>query len=157
MQSRTLFVPWSIFDAINPGYLAPLATFKKDYALPIEKYHDKHQIELLRTATAPFILRRMKSDRTIIDDLPDKNVSNEYCYLTKEQTALYQHVIDTIMGDVESAGGMQRRGLIFKLITALKQICNHPVLFAKRGAPQMNLSGKSVALIAILSYQCGSL
>ncbi len=111
---------WSIFDFINRGYLGHPQTFQKKYAVPIEKYRDRKAIERLKTATAPFILRRLKKDKSIIEDLPDKMVSDEYCYLTKEQAALYQRVVDATMETIEGSAGIQRKGLIFKLITSPK-------------------------------------
>jgi uncharacterized Zn finger protein/superfamily II DNA or RNA helicase len=134
---------WSIFDFINRGYLGQALTFQKKYAVPIEKYRDKDSIERLRAATAPFILRRLKSDKSVIEDLPDKIVSDEYCYLTKEQAALYQQVVDGTMETIEASAGIQRKGLIFKLITSLKQICNHPVHYSKKGEPRREESGKA--------------
>jgi len=81
---------WSIFDYLNPGYLGTRQNFSRRFAMPIEKYRDQKKIALLQKATAPFIMRRIKTDRSIIQDLPDKIVKNEYCYLSKEQTAIYQ-------------------------------------------------------------------
>lgn len=138
---------WSIFDFINGGYLGQARTFQTKYAVPIEKYRDKGSIERLRTATAPFILRRLKKDKSIIEDLPDKIVSDEYCYLTKEQAALYQRVVDSTMETIEGSEGIQRKGLIFKLITSLKQICNHPVHYSKKGEPRKEESGKAEKII----------
>jgi SNF2 family DNA or RNA helicase len=138
---------WSIFDFINRGYLGQAQIFQKKYAVPIEKYRDRDCIERLKTATAPFILRRLKKDKTIIDDLPDKIVSDEYCYLTKEQAALYQRAVDSTMETIEGSGGIQRKGLIFKLITSLKQICNHPAHYAKKGEPRKEQSGKAERVV----------
>lgn len=138
---------WSIFDFINRGYLGSTQTFQKKYAVPIEKYRDKEAIERLKTATAPFILRRLKKDKSIIEDLPDKMVSDEYCYLTKEQAALYKRVVDATMEIIEGSAGIQRKGLIFKLITSLKQICNHPVHYSNKGEPRKEQSGKAERVV----------
>lgn len=141
---------WSIFDFLNPGYLGPLETFQRNYAAPIEKYRDAESIERLRRATAPFIMRRLKSDKRIISDLPDKISAEEYCYLTAEQAALYQRVVDEAMEIIEASEGMQRRGLILKLITSLKQVCDHPALFAKKGRVEARLSGKAARAVSLL-------
>jgi SNF2 family DNA or RNA helicase/uncharacterized Zn finger protein len=141
---------WSIFDFINRGYMGQLRSFQRRYAIPIEKYRDKERIEQLRRATEPFILRRLKTDRSIISDLPDKMIFDEYCYLTKEQAALYKQVVDGIMKEIQMREGIERRGLIFKLITSLKQICNHPVHYSKKGKPLKELSGKSEKTIELI-------
>ena len=141
---------WSIFDYLNPAYLGSQANFIRRFAIPIEKYRDHKKIDLLKKATAPFMMRRMKTDRSIIKDLPDKIVKNEYCYLTKEQTALYQQIVDANMPDISEAEGIARRGLIFSLITSLKQICNHPVHYTKKGTVLRQHSGKSEMTISLL-------
>ncbi len=141
---------WSIFDFINNGYLGHLARFKRDFAIPIERYRDRERIERLRLVTSPFLLRRLKTDKAIICDLPEKIVFDEYCYLTKEQTALYKQVVDSAMREIQSSEGIERKGLIFKLITALKQICNHPVHYSKKGMPLKELSGKTEKTIDII-------
>lgn len=134
---------WSIFDFINKGYLGEVGRFQRGYAIPIEKYRDRERADKLRRATAPFLLRRLKADKSIISDLPDKVIFNEYCYLSKEQTALYKEAVDAMMKEIEGSKGIERRGLIFKLITSLKQICNHPVHYSKKGRPLKGLSGKA--------------
>ncbi len=141
---------WSIFDFINKGYLGHLNKFKQIYGIPIEKYRDQKQIERLRAVTAPFLLRRLKSDKSIIRDLPDKVIFDEYCYLSKEQTALYQQVVDTTMKIIEKSEGIEKKGLIFKLITSLKQICNHPFHYTKKGRPSVSLSGKAEKTIGLI-------
>ncbi len=141
---------WSIFDFINKGYLSGLKRFRDQFIIPIEKYRNKDRVEKLKLATSPFILRRLKTDKTIISDLPDKVINNEFCYLTKEQGVLYQQVVDQSLKIVEQSEGMDRRGLIFKMITSLKQICNHPMQYTKKGDADKKLSGKTEALMPIL-------
>lgn len=141
---------WSIFDFINRNYLGSLEPFKREYAIPIEKYRDREKIEKLRKITAPFLLRRLKSDKAIIADLPEKVVSEEYCSLTKDQAALYQQVVETTLREIETVEGIERRGLIFKLITNLKQICNHPVHYLKKGKVDREGSGKTEFLLPLL-------
>lgn len=140
---------WSIFDFINRGYLGTLRDFQKGYAIPIEKFKQTNRAEKLRFAISPFILRRLKTDKSIISDLPDKVVLNEYCYLTKTQAALYQSVLDNLMSDIAKLNGINRRGMIFKLITALKQICNHPYQYLKTGDISKDVSGKAEKLVSI--------
>lgn len=141
---------WSIFDYTNKGYLGNLSKFKEKFAKPIEVDRDQQQLKQFRKVTAPFILRRLKSDKTIIKDLPDKIEKDQFCSLTPAQTAIYQNVIDTTLKTIEEAEGINRRGLILKLITALKQICNHPTHFLKRGEADPLLSGKASMLFNLL-------
>ena len=141
---------WSIFDFINRGYLGKRQEFVKNMAMPIEKYRDRERISKLRQATAPFLLRRLKSDRAVIRDLPKKAVKDEYCYLSREQAALYQQVTDSMMGEIEEGKGIARKGLIFKLMTALKQICNHPVQYTKQGSALKVHSGKAEKALFLL-------
>jgi SNF2 family DNA or RNA helicase/uncharacterized Zn finger protein len=141
---------WSIFDFINKGYLASLKHFIEEFANPIQIYRDHEKLEKFRKITQPFILRRLKSDKNIIKDLPDKIENNQYCSLTKEQTAIYQNVLDGIMKTVEDSEGIQRKGLVLKLMTALKQICNHPTQYLKKGTIDPELSGKTMLLFNIL-------
>jgi SNF2 family DNA or RNA helicase/uncharacterized Zn finger protein len=141
---------WSIFDFSNKNYLGTLKNFKEDYAKPIEIDRDQKQLDYFRKVTEPFILRRLKSDKSIIKDLPDKIETDQFCELTKEQAAIYQSVIDSTMKSIEEADGISRKGLILKLITALKQICNHPRQFLKRGDSSPALSGKAAQLLELM-------
>jgi len=134
---------WSIFDFINKGYLGNLKNFRTNFSIPIEKYRDKKQMEKLKISTSPFVLRRLKSDKSIIKDLPDKIMFDEYCYLTKEQTALYKATLDGVMEKIEKSEGIERKGLVLQLITRLKQICNHPIQYTKKGTPNIKDSGKA--------------
>lgn len=141
---------WSIFDFINKGYLGYMKNFIQRYAIPIEKYRNRQAIERLRRITAPFILRRLKIDKSIIDDLPEKIISDEYCYLTKEQVAIYEQIVEQTMKEIETSEGIKRRGLVFKLITSLKQICNHPVHYTKKGRVTKQASGKAERVVSLL-------
>ena len=141
---------WSIFDFINSGYLDTLKKFKTQFASPIEKDRDQVSLNRFRKITAPFILRRLKTDKTIIKDLPEKIEQDQFCQLTPEQTAIYQNVVDTIMQEIVESEGIQRRGLVLKLITALKQVCNHPKHFLKKGKTSPELSGKSLLLMNLV-------
>lgn len=141
---------WSIFDFINKGYLGTLREFQKRYAVPIEKFKQTNRAEKLKLSISPFVLRRLKTDKSVITDLPEKVVLDEYCYLSKTQAALYESTLNSIMGQISEAQGINRRGMIFKLITALKQICNHPYQYKKSGEMTKDVSGKCDKFISVL-------
>ncbi len=133
---------WSIFDFINHGYLGSLREFQKSYAIPIERFKENSRAAKLKMSVSPFVLRRLKTDKSVITDLPEKMVLNDYCYLAKPQAVLYEKTLNEMMDKISSFTGVNRRGNIFKLITALKQICNHPYQFLKAGETGKELSGK---------------
>jgi uncharacterized Zn finger protein/superfamily II DNA or RNA helicase len=137
---------WSLLDFTLPKFLGSQAYFKRQYARPIQGERDEGVAGRFRRLTAPFVLRRLKSDKSIISDLPDKVVQTEHCALTAEQAALYQSILDENMRLVEAGEGIGRQGLILKLITALKQCCNHPAQFLKKGVADFTASGKSLLL-----------
>ncbi len=140
---------WSIFDFTFKGYLGSLKQFTNDYAAPIELNRDRKILDHFLNITSPFILRRLKSDKTIISDLPEKLEQDYHASLTKEQAAIYQNVLDNIMAEIESVDTteqqnvIKRRGLVLTLIMALKQICNHPSQYLKKGDVSPDLSGKA--------------
>ena len=134
---------WSIFDFINKGYLGSLKEFQKSYAVPIERFKEKTRASKLKLSVSPFVLRRLKTDKNVISDLPEKMVMNDYCYLAKSQAVLYEKTLNEMMEKISGFTGVNRRGNIFKLITALKQICNHPYQFLKSGGTSKELSGKA--------------
>ena len=117
---------WSIMQFLNPGLLGTQAEFRRNYFQPIQAGRDGTAAARLQKATGPFILRRLKTDRSIIDDLPDKNETKQYCNLTREQATLYEAVLREAETRLESAEGMERRGSILDTLTKLKQACNHP-------------------------------
>jgi len=133
---------WSIMEFLNPGYLDSFKKFRKDFAIPIERYKSQETSEKLRDMVKPFILRRLKTDKKIIKDLPDKLEMKVYCNLTKEQTTLYKAVVDDMMELIEESEGIKRRGLVLSALTKLKQICNHPALFLHDHSSLENRSGK---------------
>ncbi len=142
---------WSIFDFINKGYLGSLTDFGKNYSIPIERFKELTRAQKLKKAISPFMLRRLKTDKTIISDLPEKIVLDEFCYLTKPQIALYERILKESMESIsKSETKMNRRGAIFKLITNLKQVCNHPYHYLKHGDMSANASGKTQKLMDIL-------
>jgi SNF2 family DNA or RNA helicase len=133
---------WSIMDFLNPGYLGSFQSFCKNFSLPIEKYKNKRSSETLRTIIQPFILRRLKNDSTIIQDLPEKMEMRVNYNLTAEQASLYAAVVEEMLSRIESLQGMERRGQILAALTKLKQICNHPALFLQDGSHLAGRSGK---------------
>ncbi|NCJ08083.1 ATP-dependent helicase [Synechococcales cyanobacterium C] len=143
---------WSILDFLNPGYLGPLGFFQRRFATPIERYGDTASLETLRSLVQPFILRRTKTDSTIIEDLPEKQEMTVFCSLTPEQAHLYERVVQESLEAVDAAEGIQRRGLILATLVKLKQICNHPAQFlhedSLKGQPQR--SGKLKRLAEML-------
>ncbi|MFZ4084647.1 MAG: SNF2-related protein [Vampirovibrionia bacterium] len=141
---------WSIFDFINPHYLRSIKDFTNEYSIPIEKYRDQEKIAQLKRVTSPFLLRRLKTDKSIIQDLPEKIINEQFVYLTKEQIALYQNVVNSALEQIAASEGIERKGKIFKLITSLKQLCNHPSNYTKQEDYDFNLSGKAIKLIDIL-------
>jgi SNF2 family DNA or RNA helicase len=133
---------WSIMDFLNPGLLGSETSFRETIAQPIERYGDERTAEQLRRLTRPFILRRNKTDETIIDDLPEKVEIKEYCNLSEEQATLYKAATDELMGEIEQSDDMERRGQVLQLINALKAICNHPRQYHQDGAQLEERSGK---------------
>nr|MCU0550914.1 DEAD/DEAH box helicase [Leptolyngbya sp. Prado105] len=120
---------WSIFNFLNPGYLGKEAQFRKAFEIPIQKNNDRTQSAILKQLVEPFILRRVKTDPAIIQDLPDKVEQKLYCNLTKEQASLYEAVVKDILKQIDSTEGIQRKGMILATLLKLKQICNHPMQF----------------------------
>jgi SNF2 family DNA or RNA helicase len=126
---------WSIMHFLNPGYLGSQADFQSRFARPIEKAGDEEVAQQLRSLTQPFILRRVKTDPTVIQDLPDKLEMTTYCTLTAEQATLYQAVVEDSLQQVEASEGIERRGLVLSTLLKLKQVCNHPAQFLADGSP----------------------
>ncbi|MCG5052224.1 MAG: DEAD/DEAH box helicase [Myxococcales bacterium] len=133
---------WSILEFANPGLLGPLDTFRKDFALPIERYGNDDAAARLRRMVGPFILRRLKSDPTIIQDLPPKHEMKVVCTLTREQATLYKAVVDEELRRIASAQGIERRGRVLALLMFTKQICNHPAQYLGESGPLPKRSGK---------------
>ncbi len=141
---------WSIMDFANPGLLGPLTRFRARYAVPVERYGDEDAAARLRRITGPFVLRRVKTDPAIIDDLPDKIEMKQLCNLTTEQATLYRAVVDDMLGKIEESEGVQRKGLVLATMTKLKQVCNHPAQFLGDGSRIAGRSGKLARLEDIL-------
>lgn len=141
---------WSILEFVNPGLLGPLEVFRRDFAVPIERYGNEKAAERLRRMVSPFILRRLKSDPNVVQDLPAKNEMKVICTLTKEQASLYKAVVDAELKRIEDSEGIQRRGRVLALLMATKQICNHPAQYLRESGPLPKRSGKLARLSEML-------
>jgi SNF2 family DNA or RNA helicase len=141
---------WSIMEFANPGLLGPAARFRERYALPIERHADEEATAALKRITGPFVLRRLKTDRSIISDLPDKLEMKIWCNLTAEQATLYQATVDDMMGKIADSEGIERRGLVLATMAKLKQVCNHPAHLLRDGSRLAGRSGKLARLEEIL-------
>ncbi|GAA4944114.1 DEAD/DEAH box helicase [Actinoplanes utahensis] len=137
---------WSIMDFCNPGLLGPAKRFRRRFQEPIETRQDEVATAALKRATGPFVLRRLKTDKTIISDLPEKNEMKMWCSLTPEQATLYQAVVEDMMAEIESSEGIQRRGNVLAAMMKLKQVCNHPAHLLKDGSRLPGRSGKLARL-----------
>jgi non-specific serine/threonine protein kinase len=134
----------------NPGLLGPAAEFKRAYAEPIQRHGDERAAERLRRLTGPFVLRRLKTDKSIITDLPEKLEMEVVCNLTAEQATLYQAVVDEALAAIEGSDGIERKGLVLATMTKLKQVCNHPAQLLRDGSRLDGRSGKLARLEAIV-------
>jgi non-specific serine/threonine protein kinase len=141
---------WSIMQFLNPGLLGSEKGFRERFATPIERDGDDEAAAHLRRITAPFVLRRLKTDRSIIADLPDKLEMKEFCTLTREQASLYQAVVDDMLARIDDTDGMERRGLVLATMMKLKQVCNHPAHFLADGSSLPGRSGKLTRLVEVL-------
>ncbi|MFE3650327.1 DEAD/DEAH box helicase [Streptomyces sp. NPDC059101] len=143
---------WALLDWTTPGLLGPLKTFRALHAREVEGGEDPRAAERLARLVRPFILRRKKSDPGIAPELPPKTETDHPVPLGREQAALYQAVVRETLARIEGAEGMARRGLVMKLLTALKQICNHPAQYLKETAPGLAArSGKLELLDELLA------
>jgi SNF2 family DNA or RNA helicase len=138
---------WSIMEFARPGLLGPAERFRATYAVPIERNGDEEATDRLKRLTGPFILRRLKTDKTIISDLPDKLEMKIWCNLTPEQASLYQATVTDMMARIEAADeGIERRGLVLATMAKLKQVCNHPAHLLGDGSRLDGRSGKLARL-----------
>lgn len=142
---------WSIMEFLNPGLLGNRAEFRRRFLVPIQASRDRAAMERLRGLTGPFILRRLKTDRSIICDLPEKLEMKCYCTLTGEQASLYAAVLQEAEEALErEVEGIERKGLILATLTRLTQVCNHPAHFLGDGSPLRGRSGKLERLTEML-------
>ncbi|MDZ4668452.1 MAG: DEAD/DEAH box helicase [bacterium] len=147
---------WSIVDYSNRGFLGSVQEFNETYGIPIQQFNDEDAANKLKRVTAPFMMRRLKSDKSIISDLPDKIEIDCYATLAKQQAALYQTTLQKALEAIEEAGISNqkelfvRQGLVLQMILALKQVCNHPTQFLKNKMLDSTLSGKTEMLFSKL-------
>lgn len=150
----------SILDYCNPGVLGSASFFRNHFARAIERYQDEVRTEQLRALTAPLILRRLKTDPNIIEDLPEKTENILTVPMTREQAALYQAYVDELTAQLAQAEGLSRRALVLSSLTRIKQICNHPAHFLADGSGITNRgrhrSGKVEELMRLLEEAADS-
>jgi SNF2 family DNA or RNA helicase len=133
---------WSIMEFLNSGFLGTQGEFKNRFFIPIQAAQDSGASERLKRLTGPFILRRLKSDKAIISDLPEKMEMKVFCTLTKEQASLYEAVVKETMDSLDETEGIQRKGVVLATLLKLKQVCNHPAHFLGDNSPIPARSGK---------------
>jgi SNF2 family DNA or RNA helicase len=141
---------WSIMDFLNPGMLGSGEQFRARYAVPVERHGMTEPAHRLRAVTRPYVLRRLKTDPSIISDLPEKLEIKQYCQLTTEQASLYQSVVDDMMDKIENSDGIERRGNVLAAMAKLKQVCNHPALLLHDRSAIRRRSGKVIRLEELL-------
>lgn len=147
---------WSIMDFCNKGFFGSPKAFREEFERPIQDKGNKHRAELFKKVTAPFLLRRLKSDKSIIRDLPEKLEQDEWATLTPDQSALYKATLDSVMQSLSNFNMedpeqlFKRNALVLRLIIALKQICNHPAQYLKDEKYAPELSGKMQLFLDIL-------
>ncbi len=137
---------WSLMDFANPALLGSASQFKERFATPIERHGDADAGARLRAVTQPLVLRRLKTDPTIISDLPAKLEMEVVCSLTAEQASLYQAVVADMLERIANSTGIERRGLVLASMSKLKQVCNHPAHFLRDGSRLAGRSGKLARL-----------
>ena len=138
---------WSIMEFTNPGLLGTAERFREDYAIPIERHGSDDATQALQRVTRPFVLRRLKTDKAIISDLPDKQEMKVWCNLTPEQASLYAATVADMLSRIEEAADdISRRGLVLATMAKLKQVCNHPAHLLGDGSRLPGRSGKLARL-----------
>jgi hypothetical protein len=137
---------WSIMEFTNPGLLGPAEKFREKYAIPIERHGSDEAPPGAARITQPFVLRRLKTDKTIISDLPDKQEMKVWCNLTPEQASLYAATVTDMLKDRGGADDISRRGLVLATMAKLKQVCNHPAHLLGDGSRLPGRSGKLARL-----------
>ncbi|MGY0503548.1 DEAD/DEAH box helicase [Nocardia sp. FBN12] len=140
----------ALFDFAMPKLLGSPQSFRAKFAVPIERERDQQAIDRLRLITDPFVLRRLKTDPTVISDLPEKLEMTVRANLTVEQAALYQAVVDDMLEKLEDAKGMARKGAVLGALTRLKQVCNHPAHYLGDGSPILRRGGHRSGKLALV-------
>ena len=136
---------WAILDWTTPGLLGHLEAFTSRVAVPVERYRDAEATARFAALIRPFLLRRRKTDPGIAPELPRKTETDLFVPLTTEQVTLYEAIVRETMEAIATKQGIERAGLVFKLLIALKQICNHPAQYLKQPGPLAGRSGKLAA------------
>ena len=136
---------WAILDWTTPGLLGHLEPFTRRVAVPVERYRDAGATARFAALIRPFLLRRRKTDPGIAPELPRKTETDQFVPLTAEQVTLYEAMVRETMEAIATKEGIERAGLVFKLLTGLKQICNHPAQYLKQPGPLAGRSGKLAA------------
>ena len=146
---------WSIMEFLNPGLLGSQAEFRRRFFIPIQAGQDPEAAARLKRLTGPFVLRRLKTDKSIIADLPEKMEMKVFCTLTKEQASLYEAVVRDAEGMLDAAEGIQRKGVVLATLSKLKQVCNHPAQFLGDNSSIPGRSGKLARLTEMLDEALG--
>ncbi len=141
---------WSLMDFLNPGFLGRQTEFKRNFFVPIQTGSDPEAALRLKRLTGPFLLRRLKTDKTIISDLPEKMEMKVFCNLTPEQATLYRAVVRELEETLEGSEGIQRSGIVLATLSKVKQICNHPAQFLGDNSALPGRSGKLARLTEML-------
>jgi SNF2 family DNA or RNA helicase len=141
---------WSIMEFLNPGFLGSFSQFKRAFFIPIQANKDREATERLKHISGPFILRRLKTDKAIIADLPEKMEMKVFCTLTKEQASLYEAVVKDVSEALDAKEGIQRKGIVLATLSRLKQVCNHPAQFLGDHSSIPGRSGKLARLTEML-------
>jgi superfamily II DNA or RNA helicase len=147
---------WSVLDWTTPGLLGPLERFRRTVAVAVERNHDQEATERLANAVRPFLLRRKKTDPDIAPDLPERTVTDLAVPLTTEQVSLYEAEVREALDAIATKSGIERQGLVLRLMTVLKQICNHPAQYLHQAGPVPGRSGKLAALDELLEVIVGA-
>lgn len=142
---------WSLMDFLNPGLLGSQAYFRHHFLQPIQAFSDPHTQQKLKARIEPFLLRRLKTDKNIISDLPEKLEMELFCPLTKEQASLYQAQLKQMQAQLAKSEGIQRKGLVLSSLMRFKQLCNHPAQFLGEKGPLSGRSGKLMRLEEMLA------
>ncbi len=141
---------WAIGQFLNPGLLGTATAFRREFFTPIQHHQDARAMERLKRLTGPFLLRRLKTDPTVIRDLPAKIETTEYCTLTREQASLYAAVVNELDKELGDVQGIKRKGMVLGALSKLKQVCNHPAQFLGDRSAIPNRSGKLTRLTQML-------
>ncbi len=147
---------WSVLDWTTPGLLGPLERFRRTVAVAVERNRDEEATERLARAVRPFLLRRKKTDPGIAPDLPERTVTDLAVPLTTEQVSLYEAEVREALDAIATKTGIERQGQVLRMLTVLKQICNHPAQYLHQAGPLPGRSGKLAALEELLDVIVGA-